>query len=165
MVAVALHIAAVAVHMLIMVNGILGKGLGAVSHAVGLNVRFCHDIDAILVTQVIPIIVIGIVGCTHRIDIELLHDPDILLHALAGHDIAPVGVQFVPVSALEEHGLAVDQHLRILDLHLPETGLYRNDFGDCTLLQRRHPHRIQIGSLCGPFQGILHIKMGVNRTV
>ena len=136
MVAVALDIAAVALKMGVMENGILGKGTGPVSHAVGLHVRLGDHIYSILVAEVIPVAVIGIVRGAYRIDIEFLHDADILLHSLARHDIASVRVKFVAVRSLEQHRLSVHQYLRILNLNLAETGLDRNHLRRNSLIKQ-----------------------------
>ena len=60
---------------------VLGKGLLAIAHTVALEVRLCRQVDAILVAEVIPAGIVRIVAGAHGVDVELLHDLDILNHA------------------------------------------------------------------------------------
>ena len=160
-VAVSLDVAAVPLDVRVMEERVLSQRLRPVTHAVRLDVRLGHDIDAVFVAEVVPVIVIGIVRGAYRIDIELLHDADVLLHARPGHDIAPVGVQFVPVRALEQNGLAVHQDLGVLYLHLAEAHLHRDHLGHGSLFERRNPKGIKIWCLGRPLQGVRHFESGI----
>lgn len=57
-----------------------GQRLLAVAHAVRLDVRLVEHVDAVAVAEVVPDGVVGIVARTHGVDVELLHDADILHH-------------------------------------------------------------------------------------
>ena len=107
---------------------ILGESLLLVAHAVTLEVRLSGEVDAVFVAEVIPAWIVGIVAGAHGIDVELLHDTDILDHTLDADDIAPIGVEFVTVGALDEDRLAIDEQLASTDLYVAETHLLTHDF-------------------------------------
>ena len=64
---------------------VLGKGLLAIAHTVTLEIRLGSQVNTILVAEVIPARIIGIVTGTYSIDVELLHDLDVLNHPRYGH--------------------------------------------------------------------------------
>ena len=89
-----------------------------------LHIGLGYDIDTVLVAQVIPEVGIGVVAGTHGVEVEFLHDLDVLDHALPREYIATVGIQLMTVSSLEEHWLTVHQNLGILQLDLAEAHLH-----------------------------------------
>ena len=97
-----------------------GQGRRTVTDTVGLDVPFIGHIQAILVAERIPTRVVRIVGRTHRIDIQLLHNLDILNHLSLRDDIAARRTEFVAVGALDEYRLTVDQELPVFDFHAAE---------------------------------------------
>ncbi len=111
MVEVALYVTLVAFKVSLCVGGILGEGFVAVAHSVGLDIGLGHYIYTVLVAEVIPQCVIGVVTCAHCVDVELLHELDVLKHAVERHYITSVGVELVTVGTLEENGLSVDKKL------------------------------------------------------
>ena len=72
------------------------------------DIGFCGDVESVLVAEFIPAWVVGIVAGTNGIDVQLLHDADVLNHAFNAHHIAAVWVQFMTVGTLDEYGFAVD---------------------------------------------------------
>ena len=121
------HVVLVALHDLLCEQRLLGLGLRTVAEAVALLVGLGGHVDAVLVAQVVPHGIVGIVAGTYGVDVQALHDLDVLNHALAAHHVATVGIQLVAVGTLEEYGLAVHQQLGILDLHAAEAHLLRDD--------------------------------------
>ena len=83
------------VHQLVVLT--LGQRSLAVAHAVTLDVGLGRHVEPVLVAQVVPAGVVRIVTCPHGVDVELLHNPDVLNHALHAHHVAAVGVQLVAV--------------------------------------------------------------------
>ena len=165
MIEVEAHIVLVALHDL------LGKLWGEahrrriVAETVTLLVRLRDEVQTILVAEVVPARVVGIVACAHGIDVEPLHQLDILYHALAAHIVAPVGVHLVAVGSLEEYRLAVDEHLRVLDFYLPESHLLRNHLHHTvTLLDSSHESE-EIGSLSRPPLHIAHREANIAEAV
>ena len=60
---------------------------------------------------------------TYGVDVQLLHHLDVGYHTLYAYNVAVVGVELVAVDSLEEYGLAIDQYLLTLALHLAESHL------------------------------------------
>ena len=101
----------------------LGQRLRLIAHTVTLQVGLSRQVDAILIAQVIPTGIVWIVAGTHGIDIQLLHDLDILDHALHRDDVAAVGIKFMTVGTLDEDRLTVDKQLAALDFNMAEAYL------------------------------------------
>ena len=76
------HIVDITLQVRLGKRGVLRQCTLAVAHAVTLDVGLSHYVDTILVAQLIPAGIIGIVTGAHSVDIQLLHDLDILNHAL-----------------------------------------------------------------------------------
>ena len=121
------YVVLVALHDLLGEQRLLGLGLRTVAEAVALLIGLGGHVDAVLVAQVVPHGVIGIVAGAHGVDVQALHDLDVLNHALAAHHVATVGIQLVAVGTLDEHGLTIHQQLGVLDLHAAEAHLLRDD--------------------------------------
>ena len=64
---------------------------------------------------------------TNSVDIQLLHNLNILNHALHADYIATIRIYFMTVSTLDQDRLAIDQELCILDFHIAETYLLRDN--------------------------------------
>ena len=154
MVEVALHHPAVAGEVRLREDRIPSQGLGAVAHAVGLDIAFVHHIQAILVAQGDPARVVGIVAGADGVDVQLLHDPDVPDHLGLGDDIAAGRAQLVPVGALDEDGLAVHQQLVAHDLHGPETELEGRVLRHGLIRGRLHAEGIEVRGLGAPEGGI-----------
>ena len=101
----------VALKVSLCVGGVLGERFFIVAHSVGLDIGLGHYVYTVLVAEVIPQCVVGVVTCAHCVDVELLHELDVLKHAVERHNITSVGVEFVTVGTLEENGLSVDKEL------------------------------------------------------
>ena len=155
-VAVALDHAAVALQVR------LGEGRNArqrellVAHAVRLDVGLVDDIDAVAVAELVPLRVVGIVRRAHGVDVELLHDADILQHPLAAHDVPRQRVDLVAVDALDEHGLSVDEQLSAADLRRAEADRAGHGLGGLAAVADRDFERIEVGRLGRPLGGVLH---------
>ena len=94
-----------------------------ITKAMTLLISFSNDVEAILVAKVVPYRVVRIVTCAHGIDVQPLHQLDILKHSLTCNNIASVWVHLMTVDSLEENRLTIHQHLRVLNLNLTETNL------------------------------------------
>ncbi len=123
---VALHIALVAFKVCLSEQRHFGECAFAVAHAVGFEVGFRNHIYAVFVAEVVPQVVVRIVACAHCVDVELLHQFDVLHHAFGRNNIAAVGVKLVAVGAFEQHRFAVYQNLRAFQLYFAESHIYRN---------------------------------------
>ena len=115
---------------------VLGEGFFAVAHAMRFEVGLSGEVDTILVAEVVPTGIVGIVAGTYGIDIELLHDLDVLNHALHGYDVTTIGIELMTIGTLDEDGLAVNEQLASLDFDMAEADLLANGLeGLTTLLQ------------------------------
>ena len=105
-------------------NGLLEFGVvaGAVlaAHAVALDIGFVHHIEAQLVAKLIEYLGVGVVARTNGVDIGAFHHVEILIISLAGHCPAVVGVKVMPVDALDNDALAVDEQHVAFYLYLFE---------------------------------------------
>ena len=113
---------------------VLGEGLLAIAHTMTLEVRFCCQVDTILVAEVIPTWIVGIVTSTNGVDIQILHNLDILNHALNGNNVSTIGIEFMTVGTLDKDRLTVDQQLTALDLYVTETHLLTDSLQQLTTL-------------------------------
>ena len=135
---------------------ILGQSTVTIAHTVALDICLSNNIDTILVTQLIPTGIVGIVASTYCIDIKLLHDLYILYHSLYRHHITTIGIEFVAVGTLEEYSLTIYEHLIILELHLAEAHLLTDSLYHIVAIHQLNIQIIQVRSLGTPLCGIVH---------
>ena len=88
---------------------------------VRLDIRLVDEVEPELVAEVIPERVVRVVRGADRIEVVLLHEPDIADHRLAADDLPGRVVVLVAVDAVDHHRTAVDQQLAPADLDAPET--------------------------------------------
>ena len=132
------HTRVVVVHldvMLVALKNLLGEErcigdglLGIVAEPMTLLVCLRTEIDTILVAEVVPHRIIGVMTGAHGIDIEPFHQLDILDHPFTAHHITAIRIHLMTVNTLDEYRLTVHQQLRIFDLHLAEAHLLTNGF-------------------------------------
>ena len=95
-------------------------------------------------------------ACAHGIDVETLHNLDVLYHALTRYHIATIRVHLMTVGTLDQYRLSVDEQLRVDDLHLAEAHLLRHHLNDVALLVLYCCHEgIEIRVLSTPLLDIL----------
>src|SRR5688572_17459585 len=90
------------------------------------NVCFIYQIDTVLITQLCPEWIIGIMAGTDSIDIVLLHQTDVLEHGCLVDSMAPDLIMLVTVDTMHVECSTVDEQLSIFDLYFAET-----NFGTC----------------------------------
>ena len=117
----------VALHNLLGKHRLLGSCIIAILETVTLLVGFCYEVDSVFVAEIIPAWVIRIVAGTNGVDVQALHDLDVLNHAFQAYYISSVWVDFMTVGTLDEYRLAIHEELLVLDFHLAETYLDRSD--------------------------------------
>ena len=120
------NIVLVALHNLLGKHRFLGSCIIAILEAVTLLVSLSYHIDTILIAEFVPAWIIRIVAGTDSVDIQALHNLDILNHALHAQYITSIRVNLMTVGTLDEHRLTVDKELLVLDFHLAETHLDRS---------------------------------------
>ena len=75
----------------------LSQGTLTITHAVTFEVRLCHHIKTGRVAKLIPTRIVRIVRGAHRIDVQLFHNADVLLHTLNRDDITTIGVELMTI--------------------------------------------------------------------
>ena len=149
-----------ALDVCLLVGEVLGQRLVAIAHAVALYVGLGGEVDAVFVAELVPARVIGVVAGTHGVDVVLLHDLDVLYHALHRDNVSAVGVHLVAVGAFDKYRLAVDKELGVLDFHLAEARLLRYHLYLLAAVGERDEHGVEIGRLGGPLERIVHRHLG-----
>lgn len=94
---------------------------GVVSHAVGFDVGFVHDVDAVFVAEVVPAFLVRVVAVSYGVDVELLHQRDVFDHIGFGDGVASIGVHFMAVGAAHLEWFSVDADDWAIDFDLPES--------------------------------------------
>jgi len=122
-----------------------------VANAVALDVGLADHVEAVLVAERIPLGGVGIVAGADGVDVVLLHQADVLHHALARHDLAQIGVPLVAVDAADEHTPAVDTEMAVADFDGAEADFRWDDFAHLTgRIARREEQRVERRRLGGP---------------
>ena len=120
-----------------------------------LDVRLVEYVEPITVTQIIPPRIIWVVARAHGVDVELLHEHDVLHHRLKREGVARVGIVLVAVDAADPQGHAVEANLAVLHLDLAEAHATPLDLHHPTVvILERHEQRVQVRLLGGPLLGI-----------
>ena len=131
----------------------------AVAVAVRLDVRLGVQVDAVLVAQLVPARVVGVVAGPHVVAVALLEHLQVADHPLFADVVAGVGPVLVAVGALELDRHAVDREDAALDLDLAEPGPAGEDFGRLIACRCRRQHRrVQVRRLRGPLGRIGHLQ-------
>ena len=86
-------------------------------HAVGFNISFVNDVQAIAVAQPIPARSVWIVRAAHGVEVVLLHQQNVLHHVLFGHHLAALVVMLVAVDAADQQRFAVQQQQAVFDFN------------------------------------------------
>ena len=92
-----------------------------------LQICLVDQIDPVLVTELIPPALVGIVGSSHRVDVVSLYKRDIPEHIFLRHRSAAVYGKFMAVYPLEYEAPAVDAHDSVLHLNGSEARLLHRD--------------------------------------
>ncbi len=134
----------------------LGQGLVAITHAVRLDVCFGCDVQSVLVAQVVPTRVVGIMAGTDGIDVEALHYLYVLNHAFHAHHIASVRIKLVSVYSFYQYWFAIDQQLIALNLDVAETNHLLHHIQSLAAALQSDEQRVQIWSLRCPCLCVFH---------
>ncbi|MPM68503.1 hypothetical protein SDC9_115436 [bioreactor metagenome] len=102
--------------------GIVCQGfIFVVHHAVAFDIGFIHQVQSKLIAESVPFRAIWIMTCPHRVDIKLLHQPDVFYHAFHGDRTSGVLVMFVTINSFKQNRYAVYQLHTIFHLNRSET--------------------------------------------
>ena len=130
---------------------------------VAFDVGLILQIDAILVAEVVPVRIVGVVRVAHMVDVATLHQHDFLFHLLHRDSVACSRIDFLTVDTFQLHRLAVHVVVasgqselvfagrRILDFDLAEAQSGRERLYDTAFLILQLAHQyITIGRLGRP---------------
>ena len=166
MVLLHLDVVLVALDVCLVIDGVLSEGVLTVAHAVALDVGLGHDIEAILVTKVVPAGVIAVMASAYSIHIELLHDADVLYHAVDADNVAAVGIKLMAVSTLDQDGLTIDKYLSALNLYVAEADALAYGLNDvAALVLEGEGGGVEVGQFSTPGLSVGHGEGGNGGTV
>ena len=117
------HVTLLTLNVRLFKGNVLGQRMLLVAHTVTLQVALSSQVDTILIAQVVPTWIVGIVTGTYGIDVQLFHYLDILNHALYTYNVATIRIQLVAVGTLNQDRLSIYQQLSALNLNVAETNL------------------------------------------
>ena len=120
------NIVLVALQNLLGKHRLLGSCIIAILETMTLLVSLSYYIDSILIAELVPAWIIRIVASTESVDIQALHNLNVLNHALHAQYITSIRVNLMTVGTLDKHRLTVDKELLLFDFHLAETYLDRS---------------------------------------
>ena len=102
---------------------IFGERFFVIAHSVGFDVGFVDDVEAVFVTKFVKSWVVWIVGGSHGVDVELLHELEVFAHGSFGNIVTCVGVVIVSVDSFYEDGFSIDEELAVFDFRGFESDL------------------------------------------
>ena len=112
-------------------GGLLGEDVtGQAPAAMGFEVGLVDQVDAVLVAQLVPALLVRIVGGPDGVEVVPLAEDHIVDHVLLGDRAAALGIELVAVGALEYDALAINRHDAVLDAEAAESDLLDGDLGD-----------------------------------
>ena len=126
--------------------------------AVGLHVGLVHDINAIVITKVIEIRVIGIVAGTHGIDVQFLHQQNVFQHLFPGHIPTGLRVGLVTVHTQQLYIDPVGVDEGIHDLEVAEAHRAADRLNDVAVGVLQHQYGlIEVWLFRRPQRGAVHL--------
>ena len=99
-----------------------------------LKVRLVYEVYSELVAEFVPVALIRIMTCSHRIYVEALYNPDVLEKFLLFECSSVHAGKLMAVNSLENYSLSVDTHDAVLHLKTSETDALRNVLDEFTVL-------------------------------
>ena len=125
--------------------------LGEAQIAVALDIGLVHHVQAVLVGQIVPARIVGIVRGADRVDVGGLHQLDVLAHRFLGHDAEGVRIMLVAIDAADHDPLAVHAHLAARDLDGAETDAAAGRLDQLALrIKQLDQQRVEVGVFRAP---------------
>ena len=123
----------------------------------GFNVRFIDNIEPVFVTQVIPAAVIGIMRISNTIDVEALHQLNVLNHPGYRNGSSGVWIVFVAIHPKKLDGAPVDFVYTARRFNLSEARFHGYEFRKSTVHLYGNYQTVEIRSFGRPLQGIFEV--------
>ena len=153
-----LYVALVTFHVCLSIVSTFSQSLFTITQTVRFDIGFSYHIDTILVTKFIEEVVVWIVASTYSVEVELLHDLDVLNHSFTRYVITSIWIQFMTVSTLEQYRLAVNQQLCVLDFNLTETYILWNNFQHLVASLQCSTQCIEVRSFSSPLSRVFYVQ-------
>ena len=116
------------------------------------DVGLVDQIQAVLITQIVPLRIVRIVAGPHGVQIKLLHYLDIADHRLDRDRVAGHRFVLVPVGTFQVDPLAVDPQIAVLHFNSAKTHFAGRHFDDAAVrVLQRQQQPVKIGLFGGPF--------------
>ena len=127
------------------------RDAGLVSHAVGLDVRFVHHIEPVLVREFVEPGQVRVVRGADGVDVQRLHQAQVFPHRGFVHHMAALRVVLVAVHAPDGERPPVEQQPGVPDLDPPEPDADRYGFGRAAgRIAQRQREPVERRGLGGP---------------
>ncbi len=125
-------------------------------HAVGFNIGFIDDVEAVAIAQPVPERMVRIVRAAHGVKVMLLHQLDIPTHGGLVHRLAGFRVMLMTVNPADQQRLTVDLQLTVANLHLAHAHVARFDLQQTALgIQQRDGQPIEMRRFSAPEIGLI----------
>ena len=119
---------------------------------VALQIRLVDHVDTVLVAEVVPGGLIGVVTGSDSVDVVSLEGADSGGHVCQADGPARLRVPLVAVDSVENNALPVQEHQAALQLEAPEAGVVGDDLGDGAVLSNQgQGHPVQSRVLVVPW--------------
>ncbi len=94
----------------------------------GFQAGFIDQIQAIAVSQVIPVGIVGIMGSADRVDVVGLQDADVFFHLFPGDGSAVCRREFMAVDSAQNQPFAIQFQDSINNFNLTDTDILNDSF-------------------------------------
>ena len=121
MILIGFHVTLLTLNVSLLEQRILSQCMLAIAHTMTLQITLGSQVESVFVAEVVPTWIIRIVAGTYSVDVQLLHNLDILNHTVNRYNVTTIRIQFVAVGTLNQNRLSVHQQLSALNLNVAET--------------------------------------------
>ena len=123
----------------------------------GFDVGFIDNIEPVFVAQVIPATVIRIMGISDAVDVEALHQLDVLNHPRYGNGSSGVWIVFVAIHPKKLDGAPVDLVHTARRFNLSEARFHGYEFRKSTVHLYGNNQTVEIRCFGCPLKGIFEV--------
>lgn len=102
-------------------QGVAGFAAKIIVEIMGLGVGLVDNVEAVFVAKVEPTGIVGIMRGADGVEVELLHQGDVLDEGFVGDGFAKIGVVIVAVDAFDEDALTIDQKVAFSHFDVAKT--------------------------------------------
>ena len=130
------------------------------AQSVSLQISLVEDVESDTVAQLVPSWSIGIMTCSHSVDISLLHQSDVLKHSFFGHHPAEFRVVLMTVYAAHLYRATIYEEQPVANLYCTEAHVLQNLLNDLPFrINQSKAQFVQIRSLGRPSVWLLNLHL------